>query len=624
MNNLCRFGNLALEGRKTSMACCRCSSNLRCKSVKLKRDKNSRFKRRNFENRAVLNAVPPLEVLNSILTTSIGSCGSQGCDSMNFATKATTELILPHKYEARTNPGERAYIINVFLNEQKSDRKDTADEDCLDVRIEDIDVRPDQVCMRKLTENIHKNYEEIDRILKRDLSTTKSGKVYLANELKRVWSDVFKRSKSEEVIPLKQLKEEDDYVEDNTFRDVKGSANLNDEAYEAIHPKGEEIKFPNNPPPPPPVLPTSITKNPIQAPSRNKVKEIVKNIEKTNIKPPKHNLKINKTIPTSQEIFDPDPYTDDIELEKSLVQEQINKFKSTVDTSQPEPPPTLNSSQKLRREFIEVLPPDINAENSTKIRPVIIQDRSPRIPPINLIRYQPTNTTRAIIKKHNNQETPIGNQETPIGSIGSVDEIFGSQYAFQRKSGIRERILPSPQTNLLKTGEKKLSYVCRGFGPKRFYSDECKDEKSASDCEPQNNKCESEEDVKKISSGVIGCTSKCLANRVPNEPADPDPVPEPCPQDDCDPRYKFQVKPAVPKCDIMDEIGQYVNNEKAAEEIECYYGDNGYKNLEYFKFYPTSFYDIQRHLASKRNAQPDPYAHKRLKPKILKKKGVCP
>lgn len=74
----------------------------------------------------------------------------------------------------------------------------------------------------------------------------------------------------------------------------------------------------------------------------------------------------------------------------------------------------------------------------------------------------------------------------------------------------------------------------------------------------------------------------------------------------------------------MDEIGQYVNNEKAAEEIECYYGDNGYKNLEYFKFYPTSFYDIQRHLASKRNAQPDPYAHKRLKPKILKKKGVCP
>lgn len=580
---------------------------------------------------------------------------------MNFATKATAELILPHKYEARTNPGERAYIINVFLNEQKSDRKDTADEDCLDVRIEDIDVRPDQVCMRKLTENIHKNYEEIDRILKRDLSTTKSGKVYLANELKRVWSDVFKRSKSEEVIPLKQLKEEDDYVEDNTFRDVKGSANLNDEAsiqydpvliatrideviknnslykknrskrnknkicqmeavkipndINIISPKGEEIKFPNNTPPPPPVLPTSITKNPIQAPSRNKVKEIVKNIEKTNIKPPKHNLKINKTIPTSQEIFDPDPYTDDIELEKSLVEEQINKFKSTVDTSQPEPPPTLNSPQKLRREFIEVLPPDINAENSTKIRPVIIQGekrQNMKIPktPAETRYHDPENTFQKIVNfwqgffghnqdeikfaaksstnqeeyidrhtkptklaiptnptvafqyrsfaenppnksnplptyEHNksyNQET-YNNQESPIGSIGSVDEIFGSQYAFQRKSGIRERILPSPQTNLLKTGEKKLSYVCRGFGPKRFYSDECKDEKSASDCEPQNNKCESEEDVKKISSGVIGCTSKCLANRVPNEPADPDPVPEPCPQDDCDPRYKFQVTP---------------------------------------------------------------------------------
>lgn len=579
---------------------------------------------------------------------------------MNFATKATAELILPHKYEARTNPGERAYIINVFLNEQKSDRKDTADEDCLDVRIEDIDVRPDQVCMRKLTENIHKNYEEIDRILKRDLSTTKSGKAYLANELKRVWSDVFKRSKSEEVIPLKQLKEEDDYVEDNTFKDVKGSANLNDEAsiqydpvliatrideviknnslykknrskrnknkicqmeavkipndINIISPKGEEIKFPNNTPPPPPVLPTSITKNPIQAPSRNKVKEIVKNIEKTNIKPPKHNLKINKTIPTSQEIFDPDPYTDDIELEKSLVQEQINKFKSTVDTSQPEPPPTLNSSQKLRREFIEVLPPDINAENSTKIRPVIIQGEKRQNmkiskTPAETRYHDPENTFQKIVnfwqaffghnqdeikfaaKSSTNQEEYIDrhtkptklaiptnptvafqyrsfaenppnksnplptyehnksynqethNQETPIGSIGSVDEIFGSQYAFQRKSGIRERILPSPQTNLLKTGEKKLSYVCRGFGPKRFYSDECKDEKSASDCEPQNNKCESEEDVKKISSGVIGCTSKCLANRVPNEPADPDPVPEPCPQDDCDPRYKFQVTP---------------------------------------------------------------------------------
>lgn len=191
--------------------------------------------------------------------------------------------------------------------------------------------------------------------------------------------------------------------------------------------------------------------------------------------------------------------------------------------------------------------------------------------------------------------------ENKIAPMVRNEEVFGAQQVFQQKCGVRERILPSYDSNIFRGGQRKFSDFRANFiystifdrrtninyssimivenrsnTFNRRYSakdgdssscdkankekaDPCSkvDEKQelqsckGADCKPdckpeceeETNKCESPEDVKKIESGVVGCTSKCLVNREPNEPAEPDPIPEPCESDKCDPRYKTQVEP---------------------------------------------------------------------------------
>ncbi|GJQ85366.1 hypothetical protein Trydic_g10140 [Trypoxylus dichotomus] len=446
--------------------------------------------------------------------------------------------------------------------------------------------------------------------------------------------------------------------------------------------------------------------------------------------------------PESQETFDTDPISNEIEksmLVKSMTEEQMNKNKLSVIKQEPLPlketrPKSRKFVKPRKRERIEVVSLENDKPSLPETRPVplthgnrlkyynqrtqrqiedIIKMSSLPTESQNTIKkvltyckdllkegqlssrlskflqqddfdtkkpYTPRKSYASIIRSKlndDNEKELSKNSETK--PMVSNEEVFGTQQAFQQKCGVRERIMPTPQSNHYRPGQRRLSYsraslidsklhgkrlstislnrvVCnrsystkqgesskKGSGSKIEEDSDCKTEEDAgskteeetelkpcdsSSCRSEEdetndevNKCEKPEMIKQISEGVLGCTSKCLVNRVPNEPAEPELLSQPCKINNSDPRCKQEVDAVEPKCDIMDEIGQFVDNEKDFNQIENYYGDNGYKNLEYFKYYRTSFYDINDYLSKKRNAQPDPYAHK--KSKIEKKDNTC-
>lgn len=76
-------------------------------------------------------------------------------------------------------------------------------------------------------------------------------------------------------------------------------------------------------------------------------------------------------------------------------------------------------------------------------------------------------------------------------------------------------------------------------------------------CEPY--KCETDAEIDKIVAGEIGCTAKCLVNRVPDEKAKPEPIEPPGDEVPCDPRYENEVEPGNNQSNISQYLSQYLS-----------------------------------------------------------------